>query len=91
MTVRDELERVIRDKHKAGAAFDVWEFIDIRGPALLEALRDAERYRWLRDNSVAQYDHPIVVSQRRRDDHMIYIGPIGGLDLDHAIDQARHE
>lgn len=53
-----------------------------------EDARDAERYQWLRNCSLNQYEHPIVVSQERVDDHMRYIGPVMAKDLDQAIDQA---
>lgn len=61
--------------------------------ALLERIRvlesDAERYRWLRDSSANQYEHPLVVSQKRTEHGMRYIGPLTGNALDVAIDKAR--
>jgi len=50
--------------------------------------RDAGRYRWLRDKSSAQWEHPIVVSQKRVDDGMQYVGPLICGALDDAIDAA---
>ncbi len=56
-----------------------------------EGLRkDAERYRWLRNHSANQWEHPVVVSQRRAAfDTMQYIGPLIGESLDAAIDRVR--
>lgn len=57
--------------------------------AEVEALkRDAERYRWLRNNSLGQWEHPIVVSQTKRGMGMLYVGPLIGIELDKAIDAA---
>lgn len=60
--------------------------------ALLNRIRalegDAERYRWLRDHSANQYEHPLVVSQTRTDYGVQYIGPLTGKSLDAAIDRA---
>lgn len=53
-----------------------------------ELLADAERYRWLRNDSCEQFVHPLVVSQERRGDHMRYVGPMLGPTLDAAIDAA---
>lgn len=54
-----------------------------------DTLKDAARYRWLRDHSLGQYEHPIAVSQRRAPfDTMQYVGPLVGEPLDKAIDQA---
>ena len=53
-----------------------------------EAMRDAARYRWLRDASAEQYDHPIAVTQTRSDVGMRYVGPVLGKVLDDAIDAA---
>jgi Lar family restriction alleviation protein len=50
---------------------------------------DAERYRWLRDHSVGQWERPIVVDQRKVLGRMQYIGPMMGHALDAAIDSAR--
>jgi len=55
---------------------------------LAEAKKDATRYRWLRNNSANQYDHPLVVSQSRTPEGMHYIGPVFGRTLDTAIDAA---
>jgi hypothetical protein len=53
------------------------------------AKQDAERYRWLRDKSRGQFQHPIVVEQRKAAfDTMQYIGPMFGDLLDKAIDAA---
>lgn len=61
--------------------------------ALLDRIRsledDAERYRWLRDRSANQYEHPLVVSQTRTEHGMRYIGPLTGKSLDAAVDAAR--
>jgi hypothetical protein len=63
---------------------------NIRLEAELDAARaDAERYRWLRDNAAGQWEHPIVVSQKRQGDRMLYVGPLGFKELDAAIDAAR--
>lgn len=60
---------------------------------LLDRIRaledDAERYRWLRDRSANQYEHPLVVSQTRTEYGMRYIGPLTGRSLDAAVDAAR--
>lgn len=60
---------------------------------LLDRIRaledDAERYRWLRDRSANQYEHPLVVSQTRMERGMQYVGPLTGRSLDAAIDKAR--
>jgi len=59
-------------------------------PAHSEAVeRDAARYRWLRDTSAEQYEHPIAVSQTRTDVGMRYVGPVLGKALDDAIDAER--
>jgi hypothetical protein len=56
-----------------------------------EAARaDAERYRWLRNSAAGQWEHPIVVSQKRQGDRMQYVGPLGFKELDAAIDAARN-
>lgn len=61
--------------------------------ALLERIRDledyADRYRWLRDCSADQYEHPLVVSQTKSEHGMRYVGPLTGKSLDSAIDKAR--
>ena len=55
----------------------------------LAALRlDAERYRWLRNDSFGQFVHPIVVSQTRTERGINYIGPVFYESLDAAIDAA---
>ena len=52
-------------------------------------VQDAARYRWLRDKSLGQFVHPIVVEQRRAPfDTMQYIGPLCGKNLDKAVDAA---
>ena len=57
--------------------------------AYLDAIKDAERYRWLRDSAAGQWAHPIVVEQRKAPfDTMQYIGPLFGESLDKAIDAA---
>ena len=53
-----------------------------------EVERDAERYRWLRDESIGQWEHPIAVSQTRSEIGMRYVGPLIGKELDAAIDAA---
>jgi hypothetical protein len=53
-----------------------------------EDAQDAARYRWLRDNSACQWDHPIVVSQSKGDWGMRYVGPLTSSSLDAAIDAA---
>ena len=50
--------------------------------------QDAARYRWLRDQSYGQWEHPIVVSQTKTGDHVTYVGPMMGDGLDKAIDAA---
>lgn len=50
--------------------------------------QDAKRYRWLRDSSPNQYEHPIVVSQRRTGEGITYVGPLAWNELDAAIDAA---
>jgi len=55
-----------------------------------EALRkDAERYRWLRNDSLGQWEHPIVVSQARTPHKVLYVGPLCRAELDAAVDAAR--
>jgi hypothetical protein len=57
--------------------------------AYIEALAaDAARYRWLRDGSLGQWEHPIAVSQERTEFGMRYVGPLIGEELDAAIDAA---
>jgi hypothetical protein len=57
--------------------------------AEVERLRaDADRYRWLREKSIGQWEHPIVVEQMRAMDRMQYIGPLSFGALDKAIDAA---
>jgi hypothetical protein len=46
------------------------------------------RYHWLRENSIGQWEHPIVVTQRRTGDHMTYTGPLILDALDSMIDAA---
>jgi hypothetical protein len=67
------------------------DFIRTHHAEIAEALKDARRYRWLRDHSVGQWQYPICVSQERtfRDD-MRYVGPLIGAGLDQAIDAAMH-
>jgi hypothetical protein len=55
---------------------------------LAECKKDQARYRWLRDNSINQYDNPIVVSQSKRPKGVLYIGPLFGKILDGEIDAA---
>ncbi len=50
---------------------------------------NADRYEWLRDSAAGQWEHPIVVSQKRQGDRMLYVGPLGFKALDAAIDAAR--
>lgn len=52
------------------------------------AVKDANRYRWLRDKSLGQYQHPIAIQQRRVERGMQYIGPLCGEELDKNIDAA---
>jgi hypothetical protein len=61
----------------------------VSGVAASDDARDAARYRWLRDRSANQWEHPIAVTQRRATDRMQYIGPLTGENLDEAIDAAR--
>jgi len=49
---------------------------------------DAERYQWLREKSIDQWEHPIVVTQERLERGMRYVGPVIGKALDAAIDAA---
>ena len=51
-------------------------------------MKDAARYRWLRDKSLGQFNHPICVEQNRVERGMQYIGPLCGKALDKAIDAA---
>lgn len=53
-----------------------------------ELEKDAARYNWLRDKSVGQWEHPIVVTQERYQDGMRYLGPVTDRNLDKAIDAA---
>jgi hypothetical protein len=57
-------------------------------PAAVTVEKDAERYRWLREKSVGQWEHPIVVEQMRAMDRMQYIGPLSFDALDKRIDAA---
>jgi hypothetical protein len=52
-------------------------------------LVNADRYEGLRDSAAGQWEHPIVVSQKRQGDRMLYVGPLGFKALDAAIDAAR--
>lgn len=52
------------------------------------ARKDAERYRWLRDASMCQWEFPFVTEQHRMPEKMVYIGPLTGHALDTAIDAA---
>lgn len=58
---------------------------------LAELERDAARYRWLRDSSANQFQHPIVVSQEISEYGMRYVGPLISKNLDAAIDAAMGE
>ena len=49
---------------------------------------DAARYRWRRESSLGQYEHPICVSQNRVERGMQYVGPLCGDALDKAVDAA---
>lgn len=51
-------------------------------------IKDAERYRWIRDKSLGQFEHPICVTQKRVERGMQYVGPLVGKPLDEAIDAA---
>jgi len=92
MTLRNDLEKAIADASQyqyTGQDARSVAFLRDHGPALFEAVRDAERYRWLREESSGQFEYPIAVSQRREGDTMVYIGPLVGDDLDFATDAAR--
>lgn len=86
--------RLARDAVKEVAAMRTDLDLEEARVAELEAERDAaradaERYRWLRDSAAGQWEHPIVVSQKRQGDRMQYVGPLGFKELDAAIDAAR--
>lgn len=49
---------------------------------------DAARYRWLRDSSANQWEFPIVVSQKREPERMLYLGPVTGAALNKSVDAA---
>lgn len=74
------------------ALIQIIEHIDARlAAAGMTDNRDAERYRWLRNSSIGQWQHPVVVSQERVTyprDHMRYLGPLCDAALDKAIDAA---
>ena len=53
--------------------------------------KDAERYRWLRNESFGQFVRPIVVSQVRNGGNLRYIGPLISRELDESIDAAIQE
>jgi hypothetical protein len=59
--------------------------------AIAEVCRDSERYRWLRDFSIGQNKHPIVVSQSYQAERMLYVGPLCYAGLDAAIDAAMRD
>jgi hypothetical protein len=52
------------------------------------AEKDAERYRWLRNNSYGQFEHPIVVTQHRNEESLRYMGPVIAHELDRITDAA---
>lgn len=56
--------------------------------AVAELKPDAERYRHMREHSWGQYKYPIAVSQHPGGRGVAY-RPLGGADLDAAIDAAR--
>lgn len=68
------------------------DFMDSQPPTPerveLPAITDAERYQWLRDKSMCQYEHPIVVSQKKNEYGIRYIGPLTGKALDTEVDAA---
>tara|TARA_R110000868_G_scaffold409399_1_gene694804 strand:- start:493 stop:1026 length:534 start_codon:yes stop_codon:yes gene_type:complete len=78
---------------------DIQEIVDTMlklSPAAIvrqaeEYKRDAERYRWLRNDSFKQFVHPIVVSQTHTERGVNYIGPVFYESLDAAIDAAKEE
>ena len=53
-----------------------------------EESQDARRYRWLRNNSAGQMEHPIAVTQEKTERGMVYVGPLTSDLLDAAIDAA---
>ena len=50
--------------------------------------KDAARYRWLRNKSIDQWEHPLVVSQGYMFGKQTYYGPVIGEILDEQIDVA---
>lgn len=72
---------------------DVFDYVPLytHPPADKRDEEDAARYRWLRDKSPGQYEHPIAVTQRRSDYGMQYVGPLCGKELDKHIDAARSQ
>ena len=57
--------------------------------AIAALVKDAQRYRWLRNESLGQWQHPIAVSQSLQAERMVYVGPLCLEALDKAIDEAR--
>ena len=64
------------------------KFVEVKTEDWLTTTKDAARYRWLRDKSPGQFEHPIVVTQARAEYHMKYFGPLAYANLDKAIDAA---
>ena len=84
-TLREQLK-------ECSAAFDrQQEQLDRNAEQNAALQKDAERYRWLRNDSFGQFVHPIVVSQTRTERGINYIGPVFYESLDAAIDAAKGE
>ena len=90
MDMLDELERAFDRRNANGAECMHWcNELEHNFPELIRLARAGRRYEWLRNNSVKQFEHPIVVSQEKKPQGgMLYLGPVCGEALDKAIDAA---
>lgn len=85
---RTTTDSEVIDQLRSNGGYEIEPLFTRPQPQVDEDRRDAERYRWLRNCSAGQWEHPMVVSQQRRDDRMLYLGPMLGNGLDQAIDAA---
>ena len=79
--VRTSDGRISQDDHYASI------FLRDHGQALVEALADAERYRWLRDEAGETYDGPYIAGKKAKP--FAGEGWLTGEDADTSIDTAR--
>lgn len=95
MTMLEDLQEIVHRVNGQKRCSDIDASIFIRQYAaqIERDARDVERYRWLRDKSYGQFEHPICVAQlpQRLGSERVgitYIGPMIGEVLDQAIDAA---